>query len=308
VAKVAVVIPCYNLGKYLSEAVESVLDQTHQDFEIAVVDDGSDDEKTVDILSRLRFPKTRVIRTANCGPAAARNVGIKSTSSQYVVCLDADDWLDKTYLETTSRVLDADFDGKIGIVSTWMDWFGKFSGVIRLGPYATHGFAFHDFAHVASMFRRKCWEEVGGYYDRDILFFEDWFLWICILEKGYRCVTVPEPLFHYRVRDISRITLLEANRTYLYSRLIAAKPRFFVRNLLAGSLDVLNRRLKMSLGTYRKLDSEQMDANSKGSQYLVSAEDVKRLLFAMGRTLLKGSQSHTVHVPTPTGEELKRNS
>ena len=133
-AKVAVVIPCFNLGKHLNDAVESVLAQTLDDFEIVVVDDGSDDEETIEVIHGLSFPKTKVIRTPNRGPSAARNTGIRGSHAPYIICLDADDRLDRTYLEATSRVLAADSAYKIGIVSTWMEWFGEITDIIRLGP------------------------------------------------------------------------------------------------------------------------------------------------------------------------------
>ena len=92
--KVSVIITCYNLGQYLDEAVDSILAQTSQDFEILIVDDGSTDPATEALLTDYRRPKTRVIRTAHCGVAAARNVGIANTASPYMCAMDADDRFD----------------------------------------------------------------------------------------------------------------------------------------------------------------------------------------------------------------------
>ena len=73
---VSVIIPCYNLGQYLDEAVQSVLAQTYQDFEIVIVDDGSTDPVTRALLAGYRRPRTRVIQIAHAGVSEARNVAI----------------------------------------------------------------------------------------------------------------------------------------------------------------------------------------------------------------------------------------
>jgi len=88
---VSVIIPCFNHGKFIDDAVNSVLNQTCQDFEIIIINDGSTDDFTVSKLMYFDKPKTRVIHTANRGLAAARNEGIKASSGRYLQFLDADD-------------------------------------------------------------------------------------------------------------------------------------------------------------------------------------------------------------------------
>src|SRR5262245_20604446 len=87
---VSVIIPCYNHAHYLGEAIESVLAQTVQDFEIIVVDDGSTDS-TADVAAR--YPRVRYVRQNNQGLSAARNTGIKHGLGRFLVFLDADDLL-----------------------------------------------------------------------------------------------------------------------------------------------------------------------------------------------------------------------
>src|SRR5512145_3157884 len=98
---IAVVIPCYDLGAFLEEALDSVLGQSRPAAEIVVVDDGSTDPATRQVLATVQEPRTRVVRTANRGAGAARNHGIRLTSAPYIVTLDADDMLAPDYLEAT---------------------------------------------------------------------------------------------------------------------------------------------------------------------------------------------------------------
>src|SRR5436190_3159495 len=96
-AAVSVVIPCYNQSHFLQEAIESVLAQSHQNFEIIVVDDGSTDNTSQ--IART-YPRVRYIYQNNSGLAAARNTGIKHSKGTFVVFLDADDRLKSCALET----------------------------------------------------------------------------------------------------------------------------------------------------------------------------------------------------------------
>src|SRR6185436_6133197 len=122
--RVSVVVPCYNLGVYVKDAIESVISQSLQDFEVIVVDDGSTDAETIKILDGINEPKVSVLHIKNRGLAGARNYGVSKSSGNYIVCLDADDMLAPEYLRKTAAVLDKDTAGKLGFVATWLREFG----------------------------------------------------------------------------------------------------------------------------------------------------------------------------------------
>ena len=122
---VTVVIPCYNLGAYVNEAVQSVLDQTYRDFEILLIDDGSTDPITRHLFASYRRPRTRILRTENQGLARTRNLGIREAAGRYVSFLDADDVLEPTFLERTVPVLEA--DPSLAFASCWLVGFGESS-------------------------------------------------------------------------------------------------------------------------------------------------------------------------------------
>ena len=96
---ISLIIPCYNYGQYISEAIESVLKQTYQNFEIIVIDDGSTEELTKQVVSELNYPKSKVIRQENRGLSAPRNGGIREARGEFIVPLDADDKLHPTFLQ-----------------------------------------------------------------------------------------------------------------------------------------------------------------------------------------------------------------
>src|SRR5487761_365632 len=104
--KVSVVIPCFNHGEFLPEAVASVTGIKPDDVEIIVVDDGSTDERTRAEMDKLTAQGINVIRQENRGLAAARNTGILVSKAEYILPLDADNCLRPAYIEHGIRILD----------------------------------------------------------------------------------------------------------------------------------------------------------------------------------------------------------
>lgn len=197
---VSVVIPCFNHGRYLDEAVGSVLAQTLGDFEIVVVDDGSTDAFTSEMLATYERPKTRVIRQRNQGLGAARNNGIRETSAPFVCCLDADDRIRPRYLERTVEILDR--RAEVGIAATHAHGFGARELLWQCGPCRIPEMLFGNKIVCSSLFRREGWEKVGGYRE-DLEVAEDWDFWLSLLQLGYLGEVVPEALFEWRIRDDS---------------------------------------------------------------------------------------------------------
>ena len=100
---ISVIIPCYNDGNYLHEAIESILVQSYKNVEIIVVDDGSTDNTKLVVE---KFPQTTYIYQANQGVSSARNTGIVASSGDYICFLDADDWLLPQALETNLQIIE----------------------------------------------------------------------------------------------------------------------------------------------------------------------------------------------------------
>lgn len=231
--RVAVVIPCFNLGRYLDEAVRSVLEQTLPDVEIVVVDDGSTDPETERLLRDYERPRTRVLRTPNRGLAAAKNAGIAATTAPYVCALDADDRLAPTMLERSVAALEA--DAGLAFVSHWLRTFGDEEA--DWTPERCDFPALLDVNTVngAALVRRSAIEAVGGYDESFKDGCEDWDFWITLVERGYRGTILPEVLFHYRRRhdSMSRRMHRDNGHVRLYRRLVQKHADIYRQHIAA---------------------------------------------------------------------------
>lgn len=103
--KFTVVIPLYNKEHYIQNALQSVLQQSHQDFEVIVIDDGSTD-RSLNVVKRIISEKVTIIRQNNQGVSVARNTGIENAKGEYIAFLDADDYWHKDYLLTINELID----------------------------------------------------------------------------------------------------------------------------------------------------------------------------------------------------------
>ena len=211
--KVSVIIPCFNQGAYLDEAVESVLAQTFQDFEILVVDDGSTDEATIKMLKDYARPKTRVIHTDNQGLSMARNNGIREARGDYILPLDADDKIGPGYLEEAVRILDQHRD--IGIVYCEAAFFGMRTSHWHLPDYTSDHLLLQNIIFCSAFFRRKHWEKVGGYNINMVYGWEDWDFWLSLIHLGVKVYRIPQVLFFYRLREESMSHAMDEKKQFI---------------------------------------------------------------------------------------------
>lgn len=193
--RVAVVMPCFDAGELILEAVTSL--KCEEPHELVVVDDGSTDPATLAALDRLRAGGTRVLRQANGGIGAARNAAVAASRAPYIFALDADDRLAPGTLAALADLLDAD----PGAMLAWGDLrrFGDEEYLDRkarvLDPWAL---TYVNDLHASVMIRRGALAALGGWSTDQVN--EDWDLAMSAAERGWRGRYLPRVTVHYRVR------------------------------------------------------------------------------------------------------------
>ena len=234
---VSVVITSYNQNEMIREAVDSVRRQKLRPDAIIVVDDGSTDPASVQVLDELEQAEDiTVIRQGNAGPSAARNVGIRAARTDCVTVLDGDDRLLPTFLETTVGLLDG--DASVVAASGWLRTFGVLDAVVKPTGGTITDFLSRNACPATFTFRRTVWEACGGYDESMRCGFEDWDFCLSLLAAAAtaadttatgqepRIAIAPEPLIEYRTAPASpnitsMTTRLETMR-YLINRHHAA--------------------------------------------------------------------------------------
>jgi glycosyltransferase involved in cell wall biosynthesis len=201
---VSVIIPYYNDGEFIDEAIESVLAQTYQNVEIIVVNDGSTDLASQTKIQNYTKPKTTVIHQHNQGGAKARNTAFAHTKGQYILTLDADDKFAPTFIEKALAILIK--QPQVGAVSCWVEIFGEKSFLWQLSGGNFKDFVEQNRAVSCALIRREVWEQVGGYREELRNAYEDWDFWLRVTKLGVSVYNIPEYLFLYRQKKSSSIT------------------------------------------------------------------------------------------------------
>lgn len=227
---VSVVIPCHDYGRFLPQALQSVLAQTYHDWELVIVDDGSTDD-SADVARSLiaRHPERRIrlLEQANAGVSAARNTGIAASTGRYILPLHADDVIAPTMLEKTTAVLDD--DPAIAIASTDIFAFTDDDlppQVLPMPAYSRELLLQRLIMFYCSLYRREAWEAVGG-YNEDMRAGEDWDFWIGCAEKGFDAHHIHEPLFGARNKDTGLHVEAAENDLAIRARIVANHPGLF---------------------------------------------------------------------------------
>jgi GT2 family glycosyltransferase/glycosyltransferase involved in cell wall biosynthesis len=229
VAEVAVLIPCYNYGRYVDEALDSVRDQTAASIELVVVDDGSTDDSVAVVQRWLakhagRFVAATHLRNrVNSGLSATRNCGFARATAPLVLPLDADNLLTPGCV---AALRDALVESGAAAAHPTLDRFGDVSETWPALPWCPDRLRGGNYIDAMALIRRSTWARCGGYV-RVPYGWEDYDFWCSMAEEGLWSRSVPEAVARYRVHGSSMLhtaTDIPANRPRLVDFLHARHP------------------------------------------------------------------------------------
>jgi glycosyltransferase involved in cell wall biosynthesis len=239
-ALVSVIIPSYNSGEFLGEAVNSALKQTYTRVEVLVVDDGSTD-KTAQLVGdwRKKTDKVRYLKhEVNEGVSAARNTGIRNARGRYIAFLDADDsWLPDKLAVQLRRLdqLQADL-----IFTNWLfrpDDAGATGLKLKeptvfAGKSGLNALIAKNYGLLSSALIKTSALENIGLFDETLASSEDYDLWLRFLCAGLRLAIIPEPFVCYRRhanQASARTYVMRATRLIVFKKLVRVDPLLLFR-------------------------------------------------------------------------------
>src|SRR3990167_7991319 len=218
--KISCVIPCYNQSQFLAECIESVLAQTYKPHEIIICNDGSQDDTR---YVAMQYPEVKYIEQVNKGLASARNTGIMNMTGDWFYPLDSDDVMLENCLQRVADTIA--YNPEADIVAPSFKCFGTQQGECILMPDPE----LKDFQFLNgqpqnrigyfSAIKKEALLEIGGYSPKMTFGWEDLHLWINLLSKGKKIVTIPEVLMLYRTKEKSMITEANAHATELTAQI-----------------------------------------------------------------------------------------
>lgn len=259
----AVVIPCFNHGRFVMEAVRSALGQADADVRVVIVNDGSTDGASPGecdaCLALAPQGVVEVIHQSNAGLPAARNAGAALIAregwGEYLVFLDADDWVQPSFVARLDEAIRAEpasapTAAEVSHAYCQERLVDRASGLWQVPDWSSARLAVTNLHPVTALVRRSYFEAVGGFDVSLTKGYEDWDLWLKFAERSWRGVRVREPLFVWRRHAETTMVVEAAARHHeLYAALVERHPVFFAAHAL-DALRIANAMLHRAEGAW----------------------------------------------------------
>lgn len=226
-SKVAIIIPCFNHGAFIGEALNSLNGLSGDEIEVVIINDGSTDPSTLEVLQQIEKEGWRVIHQANQGLGKTRNNGIKATNAPFILPLDSDNRINPDYIRKATALLKE--NPEITVVYSNPRYFGEREGIGEIPDFNLQKLMLGNYIDACAVYRRSAWEAVGG-YDENMPFMgvEDWEFWLNLAFHGYGFYHINEALYDYRVAPVSMIKKDTAPNFQELKRYIETKHKNFL--------------------------------------------------------------------------------
>jgi len=239
--EVSVIIPCHNYGAYLRECVQSVLCQSFRAWEAILINDGSTDdthEVAQDILASHPGHAIRYYRQECKGIVQPRNRGVTVARGEFILPLDADDLIAPRFLERTVAVLRE--RPELGYVSTKTLFFGSANKIWPSDPFFPLALLVTNQQTNTTLYRKRMWQDVGGYDGRMIHGYMDWEFWIRCTKLGWIGEQIDEPLFFYRRKADSVVMRAKKRDATIKEQILRLHPDLYDLAALPHLPEALN--------------------------------------------------------------------
>jgi glycosyltransferase involved in cell wall biosynthesis len=318
-----VVIPCFNHGRFVREAVESACAQEDAEVEIVVVDDGSDDGESKQACASCSDLGATVIHQENRGLPAARNRGAAGATTEYLAFLDADDLLLPGFTRDLAAAIRTEVEagsgddvshaygqqqvtGLVEMIWEVPDWDPILEMITNLHP-------------PTALVRRSAFEQTGGFSDDMVEGYEDWDFWIRCIACGFRGVRVPRPVYVWRRHSESTL-LHNALRSHekLFQRIVTRHESLYREHAL-GLVTRMNSMLHEAGATWlddslepihlrdlrRQLASLAVERDEAGRRAILAEEETLSVRAAYeAKPVIRASRAvhHVIEgLPRPIG-------
>lgn len=236
----SIVIPYFNMGNYVRDTLDSLMQITYPQKEIIIVNDGTDDPRSLAVLYEVEnlYP-VHVLHKRNAGLANARNTGAKRARGEFIAFLDADDMVSPEYYRWAVNILKT-YDN-ISFVGCWTEYFGAAEGMWPTWNPEPPYFLVHNTVNSSALVFKKRDFLLYGLNDPEMEYgMEDYESVIRMVKNGCPGTIIPEPLFQYRIRPDSMSRQFNRDKLLYLYRLITEKHGDFLGEYAEGVFNLLN--------------------------------------------------------------------
>jgi len=248
---VSIIVPCCNQAQYLTETLVSVREQTYSHWECIIVNDGSSDN-TEEIAKQYcdKDSRFRYYSKSNEGVSAARNYGINVSKGEFILPLDADDIIAQNFILYSIEEFKKNPQTKL--VTSKVALFGEMHGEWSLKSYEYKRLLFENMLVVTAIYKCSDFKKSSGYNTNMKEGFEDWDFWIGFLEAEDIVCVIPEVLFYYRIKKLSRNSTIDyENKRKLLQQIVENnyvkyqvyfKDILYQRNIIDNQLEIISNQ------------------------------------------------------------------
>ena len=208
----SIVIPCFNHGQFIKDAIESVEKCPADLYELIIVDDGSTEETTTSVMSDLKSRGYRVITQENKGLPAARNTGIGAADGKYILPLDSDNKIRHDFVAKAVALLDD--RPEIAIVHSDFQYAGLLDHIARIPPFDIKNMLYTNRIDACALYRKEVWTACGGYDPQMVKGLEDWEFWLNAYSRDFQFLHLDMVGFEYTARKDSMLDRIKTARTW----------------------------------------------------------------------------------------------
>lgn len=252
--RISIIVPCYNQAEYLDECLQTVLEQTYQNWECIIVNDGSPDN-TEEVSKKWIEKDTRFkyLYKVNGGLSSARNAGIEIANGEWILPLDCDDKIGNQYLKLAEEKFKDDYT----VIYCKAEFFGTINQAWNLSDYNYEHLLIENLIFCSAFFRKSDWEKTSGYDKNLIHGKEDWDFWLSILDKEKKVYCLDYLGFFYRRKEESMDIEINKNKAkkdfslnYIYKKHL---NKYLPDNLNAIEYYHQQKKLSVNLNFYNEV-------------------------------------------------------
>lgn len=201
----SIIIPCYNSQDTLEGTLRSVVNQDFQDWEAIIVNDGSPDNLELIALKYVEMDSRFIyFKKENGGLGSARNYGVKKANGLYILPLDSDNQVEKSFASEAIHVFNNNLN--VGVIHGNAEYYGEKTGIWEIDTFCLDKMLAHNYIDACAIYKKSIWKQVGG-YDEKMPYqgHEDWEFWVALSNLDTKFYHLQKTTFRYYVSSSSMI-------------------------------------------------------------------------------------------------------